>query len=70
MLLGFLTFPVMIFWISLYMQRVLHFSALITAIHMLPMAIMGILINVSIDLKFNPYNAALSRLGFEATYTS
>lgn len=46
MLLGFLAFPVMIFWISLYMQRVLHFSALITAVHMLPMAIMGILVNI------------------------
>lgn len=54
MLLGFFAFPVMIFWISLYMQRVLHFSALITAVHMLPMAIMGIFVNVSITLKFNP----------------
>jgi hypothetical protein len=70
MLLGFFAFPVMIFWISLYMQRVLHFSALITAVHMLPMAIVGILVNVSIDLKFNPYNAALSCRGFEAAYTS
>ena len=54
MILGFLTFPAMTFWMSLYMQRVLHFSALITAVHMLPMAIMGILVNVSIALKFNP----------------
>jgi hypothetical protein len=54
MILGFLAFPVMIFWISLYMQRVLHFSALITAVHILPMAVMGILVNVSITLKFNP----------------
>ncbi|OCL12931.1 major facilitator superfamily transporter [Glonium stellatum] len=46
MLLGFLGFPVTAFWISLYMQRVFHYSALSTAVHMLPMAIMGIIINV------------------------
>ncbi|OCK85281.1 MFS general substrate transporter [Lepidopterella palustris CBS 459.81] len=46
MLLGFLAFPILAFWISLYMQRILHFSALETAVHLLPMAIMGIVVNI------------------------
>lgn len=46
LLLGFTAFPIAGFWVSLYFQRVWHASALQTAVHMLPMAIMGTLVNV------------------------
>jgi hypothetical protein len=47
MLLGFLAFPILSFWIALYLQRVEGFSALNTAVHLLPMAIVGIIANVT-----------------------
>lgn len=46
LLLGFLAFPITTFWISLYMQEIKHYSALPVAVHMLPMAIMGIIVNI------------------------
>ncbi|EKG21118.1 Major facilitator superfamily [Macrophomina phaseolina MS6] len=36
----------MAFWIALYMQKLRHYSALLVAVHMLPMAIGGIIVNV------------------------
>lgn len=45
-LLGFLAFPAMSFFIALYFQNLLHDSALMTAVHMLPMAVSGIIVNV------------------------
>jgi MFS family permease len=44
--LGFIGFPSSAFWQSLYLQRVWHSSALKTAVYLLPMAVMGILMNV------------------------
>ncbi|KAL9078162.1 MAG: hypothetical protein Q9157_002920 [Trypethelium eluteriae] len=44
LLLGFMSFPVSAFFASLYFQEVWHFSALETALHLLPMAISGILV--------------------------
>ncbi|KAF4536093.1 Aminotriazole resistance protein [Lasiodiplodia theobromae] len=46
LLLGFLAFPIMAFWIALFMQKIKHYSALLVAVHMLPMAIGGIIVNV------------------------
>ena len=46
LVLGFVAFAPSTFWLSLYMQRVQHLSALIVALHLLPMALMGILVNV------------------------
>ncbi|PYI10926.1 hypothetical protein BO78DRAFT_304653 [Aspergillus sclerotiicarbonarius CBS 121057] len=46
LLLGFLAFPIMTFWISLFMQEIRHYSALLVAVHLLPMAIGGILVNI------------------------
>ncbi|KAF5858457.1 hypothetical protein ETB97_004396 [Aspergillus alliaceus] len=46
LLLGFLAFPIMVFWVSLFMQEVKHYSALPVAVHMLPMAIGGIIVNI------------------------
>lgn len=47
LLLGFLAFPIMAFWISLFMQKIKEYSSLMVAVHMLPMAIGGIIVNVS-----------------------
>jgi hypothetical protein len=44
---GFLVFPPMIFFIALYLQELFGYSALQTAVHMLPMAVSGIVVNVS-----------------------
>lgn len=46
LLLGFLAFPIMAFWIALFMQKIKNYSALLVAVHMLPMAIGGIIVNV------------------------
>jgi len=45
-LLGFMSFTTSAFWLSLYMQNVLGFSALKVAIHLLPQAIGGIAVNI------------------------
>lgn len=47
LLLGFLAFPPMTFFVALYFQKLLRFSSLMTALHMLPMAVSGITMNVS-----------------------
>jgi hypothetical protein len=44
---GFLVFPPMTFFIALYLQELFQCSALQTAVHMLPMAVSGITVNVS-----------------------
>lgn len=46
LLMGFLAFPIMTFWIALYMQQIRHYSALLVAVHLLPMAIGGIIVNI------------------------
>lgn len=46
LVLGFLSFPVALFWAALFFQRVWNFSPLETAVHLLPAAISGIAINV------------------------
>ncbi|KAL1584668.1 hypothetical protein WHR41_06937 [Cladosporium halotolerans] len=46
LMLGFLAFTPGSFFIALYFQDIWHMSALQVAVHVLPMAIMGILVNV------------------------
>lgn len=46
MVLGFVGFTPAQFWLSLYLQRVQQLSALNVALHLLPQAIMGILVNI------------------------
>lgn len=46
MSLGFIGFPVLSFWLALYFQTVLGYSALETGVHMLPMVIMGLSANL------------------------
>jgi MFS family permease len=41
-----MAFPTASFWISLYIQRVLHKSAIMTAVYLLPMAIGGTIVNI------------------------
>lgn len=44
--LGFLSFTPAAFFVSLYFQDVWHMGALMVAVHLLPMAINGILVNI------------------------
>ena len=46
LMLGFLAFTPGAFFIALYFQDVWHMSALEVAVHVLPMAIMGIIVNI------------------------
>ncbi|KAF2755648.1 aminotriazole resistance protein [Pseudovirgaria hyperparasitica] len=69
LLLGFLAFPPMDFWLALYMQRVEGYSALQTAVHFLPMAISGTLVNIVAGLILHKVsNKFLMGLG-AASYT-
>lgn len=43
---GFIGFPVFSFWIALYFQTELNYSALMTGVHMLPMVVCGIAANI------------------------
>jgi predicted MFS family arabinose efflux permease len=58
-LLGFMSFSTSAFWLSLYMQNVLRFSALEVAIHLLPQAIGGILVNIVAGLILHRVNNKL-----------
>jgi len=69
-LLGFMSFSTSAFWLSLYMQNALSYSALTVALHLLPQAIGGILVNVVAGLVLHRVNnkllvgiGALSYLG-------
>lgn len=63
-LLGFMSFSTSAFWLSLYMQNVLGFSALTVAVHLLPQAIGGILVNVVAGLVLHKVsNKLLTGIG-------
>jgi Na+/melibiose symporter-like transporter len=44
--IGFLGFPIFSFWIALYFQNIMGYSALMTGVHLLPMVIFGLLANL------------------------
>lgn len=46
LLLGFLGFPTALFWTSLFLQMVWRLSPLEVAVHLLPAAIMGTIVNI------------------------
>lgn len=46
LMLGYMAFTPAAFFVSLYFQNVWHMSALMVAVHLLPMAINGIIVNV------------------------
>lgn len=58
-LLGFMSFTTSAFWLSLYMQNVLGFSPLTVAIHLLPQAIGGIVVNIIAGLILHRVNNKL-----------
>ncbi|KAH8712211.1 hypothetical protein GQ44DRAFT_625684, partial [Phaeosphaeriaceae sp. PMI808] len=69
--MGFLGFPVFSFWIALYFQLELEFSALMTGVHMLPMIIVGLLANlVAALLQHKVSNKLLVVIGAAAYLTS
>ncbi|EOA88455.1 uncharacterized protein SETTUDRAFT_149031 [Exserohilum turcica Et28A] len=45
-----LAFPVLYFWIALYFQTQLGYSALMTGVHLLPMVVMGVTTNAIVAL--------------------
>lgn len=69
LLFGFLAFPPMTFFVALYLQELSRYSALMTAVHMLPMAISGIIVNVIAGLVLHTVsNKLLIGIG-AAAYT-
>jgi nitrate/nitrite transporter NarK len=58
-LLGFMSFSTSAFWLSLYMQNVLKYSALEIAIYLLPQVIGGILVNIIAGLVLYRVNNKL-----------
>jgi nitrate/nitrite transporter NarK len=54
-----MSFTTSAFWLSLYMQNVLKFSALTVAIHLLPQAIGGIVVNIIAGLVLHRVNNKL-----------
>lgn len=58
-LLGFMSFSTSAFWLSLYMQNVLGYSALTVAVHLLPQAIGGIIVNIVAGLVLHKVNNKL-----------
>ncbi|KAH7073811.1 major facilitator superfamily-domain-containing protein [Paraphoma chrysanthemicola] len=69
--LGFLAFPVFFFWIALYFQTVLGYSALMTGVQMLPMAVFGLAANLLAALiQHKVSNKLLVGIGSIAFITS
>lgn len=54
-----MSFTTSAFWLSLYMQNVLHFSSLTVAVHLLPQAIGGIAVNIVAGLILHRVNNRL-----------
>lgn len=64
LLLGFLAFPIALFWLALFLQRVWHLSPLSVAVHLLPAAVSGILVNIVAGLVLHKVsNKILMGLG-------
>jgi len=68
--LGFLAFPTSFFWLALYFQRIWHASALKTAVFLLPMAIMGTIVNIIAGLILHKVSNKLLMLIATAAYTA
>ncbi|KAI9876282.1 MAG: hypothetical protein M1830_006881 [Pleopsidium flavum] len=69
MLLGFIGFTPAQFWLSLYLQRVQHLSALSVALRLLPQAIMGIFVNIVAGLILHKVSNKLLTLVGAVCYT-
>jgi nitrate/nitrite transporter NarK len=68
-LFGFMSFGTSSFWVSLYMQNVLRYSPLEVAVHLLPQAVVGILVNVIAGLVLHKIsNRVLMGIGSVAYF--
>ena len=68
-LFGFMSFSTSTFWVSLYMQNILRYSPLGVAVHLLPQAIVGILVNVIAGLVLHKIsNRVLMGIGSIACF--
>lgn len=71
LLLGFMAFPVALFFISLFFQDIWHLSALESAVHLLPLAIMGIIVNIVAALVLHRVsNKLLMLIGSSAYFVA
>ncbi|GAB7340902.1 hypothetical protein MBLNU457_7254t1 [Dothideomycetes sp. NU457] len=69
LLLGFMAFPPGMFFLALFFQRVWGFSALSTAVHLLPLAVMGVMVNIFAGAFMHRVNNKLLMLVGTASYT-
>lgn len=66
-----MSFTTSAFWLSLYMQNVLRFSPLTVAVHLLPQAIGGIIVNIIAGLVLHRVsNKLLTFIGALAYFIS
>ncbi|KAF2861163.1 major facilitator superfamily transporter [Piedraia hortae CBS 480.64] len=68
LMMGFMAFTPASFFIALYFQDVLHMSALQVAVHLLPMAIMGLLVNIVAGLILHKVSNKLIMLASTVCY--
>ncbi|KAI9788944.1 MAG: hypothetical protein M1835_002005 [Candelina submexicana] len=70
--LGFMAFFSSSFFLALYLQRVKQYSALETAVHLLPLAIMGVIVNIVAGLILhkvsNKLLVAIGALAYTAAF--
>lgn len=69
MMTGFMAFTPGAFFIALFFQDVWHFSAIMTAVHVLPMAVMGMLVNLFAGLFLHKVSNKLLMLIGASAYT-
>lgn len=70
LLLGFMAFPPAAYFLALFFQRVWNFSALSTAVHLLPMAIMGTIVNIFAGAFMHKINNKLLLIIGAMAYTA
>ena len=69
--MGFIGFPIATFWIALYFQTELGYSALMTGVHLLPMVVFGLLANlVAALIQHKVSNKLLVGIGACAYFVS
>ncbi|GAB7353401.1 hypothetical protein MBLNU459_g3875t1 [Dothideomycetes sp. NU459] len=67
--LGFMVFPPIEFFISLFFQNVWHWTSLMTAVHLLPMAVMGIIVNIFAGLALHRMSNKIMMIMGASAYT-
>ncbi|KAK4550852.1 hypothetical protein LTR36_000432 [Oleoguttula mirabilis] len=69
LVLGFMAFTPGVFFIALYFQDVMHLSALMVAVRLLPMAIMGMIVNIFAGLVLHRISNKLLMLVATLSYS-